>query len=137
MLNSVIAKVFGTSNERAVKRLLPTVTQINSLEPAMQALSDEELRNKTVEFRKRIADAIAGIEDTPKNADERYAAEKAALDEILPEAFAVVREAGRRNSADAPLRRAADRWHGVALRQDLRDERPAKAKRWSLPFPAT
>jgi preprotein translocase subunit SecA len=95
-LNSVIAKVFGTSNERAVKRLLPTVTQINSLEPAMQALSDEELRNKTVEFRKRIADAIAGIEDTPENAEERYTAEKAALDEILPEAFAVVREAGRR-----------------------------------------
>ena len=92
MFNSVIAKVFGTSNERAVKRLMPIVAQINSLEPATQALSDEELRNKTAEFRKRIADAIAGIED----ADERQAAEKAALDAILPEAFAVVREAGRR-----------------------------------------
>jgi preprotein translocase subunit SecA len=76
--------------------MLPTVAQINALEPALQALSDEELRNKTVEFRKRIADALAGIEDTPENADERYAAEKAALDALLPEAFAVVREAGRR-----------------------------------------
>ncbi|WP_035348381.1 preprotein translocase subunit SecA [Edaphobacter aggregans] len=92
MLNSVIAKVFGTSNERAVKRLMPIVAQINSLEPATQALTDEQLRDKTAEFRKRVADAVAGIED----ADERNAAEKAALDAILPEAFAVVREAGRR-----------------------------------------
>jgi preprotein translocase subunit SecA len=76
--------------------MMPTVAQINALEPAMQALSDDELRNKTVEFRKRIADALAGIEDTPENAEERYAAEKAALDALLPEAFAVVREAGRR-----------------------------------------
>jgi preprotein translocase subunit SecA len=92
LLNSVIAKVFGTSNERAVKRLMPLVAQINSLESATQALTDEQLRDKTAEFRKRVADAIAGIED----ADERHAAEKAALDAILPEAFAVVREAGRR-----------------------------------------
>jgi preprotein translocase subunit SecA len=92
LLNSVIAKVFGTSNERAVKRILPLVEQINSLEPTIQALSDDQLRAKTAEFRQRIADAIVGIED----ADERIAAEKAALDAILPEAFAVVREAGRR-----------------------------------------
>jgi preprotein translocase subunit SecA len=96
LLNSVIAKVFGTSNERAVKRIMPIVAQINALEPAIQALSDDQLRAKTVEFRQRIADAIKGIEDTPENRDELYAAEKAALDAILPEAFAVVREAGRR-----------------------------------------
>jgi preprotein translocase subunit SecA len=92
LLNKAIAKVFGTSNERAVKRLMPIVAQINALEPAIQALSDEALRAKTVEFRQRIASAIEGIED----ADERIAAEKAALNEILPEAFAVVREAGKR-----------------------------------------
>jgi preprotein translocase subunit SecA len=92
LLNSVIAKVFGTSNERAVKRLMPIVAQINSFEPAIQALSDDQLRAKTVEFRQRIAEAIKGIDD----ADERIAAEKAALDAILPEAFAVVREAGKR-----------------------------------------
>ncbi|MBB5316321.1 preprotein translocase subunit SecA [Tunturibacter empetritectus] len=96
MLNSVIAKVFGTSNERAVKRIQPTVAQINALEPTIQALSDEALRNKTAEFRQRIADAISHIADTPENADERNAAEKEALTAILPEAFAVVREAGKR-----------------------------------------
>jgi preprotein translocase subunit SecA len=92
LLNSVIAKVFGTSNERAIKRLMPIVEQINAIEPAIQALTDDQLRAKTPEFRQRIADAIANIED----ADERHAAEKAALDAILPEAFAVVREAGKR-----------------------------------------
>ncbi|NYF51441.1 preprotein translocase subunit SecA [Tunturiibacter gelidoferens] len=96
MLNSVIAKVFGTSNERAVKRIQPTVAQINALEPTIQALCDEALRNKTAEFRQRIAAAISHIADTPENADERNAAEKEALDAILPEAFAVVREAGMR-----------------------------------------
>src|SRR6202041_828468 len=96
LLNKAIAKVFGTSNERAVKRLMPTVLQINELEPSIQALSDEQLRNKTAEFRQRIADALKDIPYTPENKDERIAAEKAALTAILPEAFAVVREAGRR-----------------------------------------
>jgi preprotein translocase subunit SecA len=99
LLNSVIAKVFGTSNERAVKRLQPLVAQINALEPTIQALSDEALRNKTAEFRQRIADAIAAekIDPQDENAAEAIRlAEKAALDAILPEAFAVVREAGKR-----------------------------------------
>jgi preprotein translocase subunit SecA len=92
LLNKLIAKVFGTSNERAVKRLMPTVRRINELEPSIQALSDEALRAKTDEFRQRIAAALEGIED----AAERIAAEKQALNDILPEAFAVVREAGKR-----------------------------------------
>ncbi len=92
MFNSVISKVFGTSNDRAVKRILPIVEQINALESSIQTLSDDQLREKTVEFRQRIAAAVEGIEDP----DERYAAEKAALDAVLPEAFAVVREAGKR-----------------------------------------
>jgi preprotein translocase subunit SecA len=96
LLNSVIAKVFGTSNERAVKRIMPTVAQVNALESATQALSDEALCNKTAEFRQRIAAAIFHIADTPENADERNAAENEALNAILPEAFAVVREAGKR-----------------------------------------
>jgi preprotein translocase subunit SecA len=99
LLNSVIAKVFGTSNERAIKRLQPIVAQINALEPTIQALSDEDLRNKTAEFRQRIADAIAAEKINPEDADAVEAlrtAEKAALDAILPEAFAVVREAGKR-----------------------------------------
>ncbi len=92
LFNSVISKVFGTSNDRAVKRILPIVEQINALESSIQTLSDDQLREKTVEFRQRIAAAVEGIEDP----DERYAAEKAALDAVLPEAFAVVREAGKR-----------------------------------------
>ena len=92
MINTVLAKVFGTSNERAVKKLLPVVEQINAFEPSVAALSDEALRAKTVEFRERIAAKTNGIED----ADALRAAEQAALDELLPEAFAVVREAGKR-----------------------------------------
>ncbi|HVG27645.1 MAG TPA: DEAD/DEAH box helicase, partial [Acidobacteriaceae bacterium] len=92
MLNNVLAKVFGTSNDRAVKRLLPTLAQINSHEEALKALSDDELAAKTTEFRTRIANALAGLTDPEQIA----ATEKAALDDLLPEAFAVVREAGRR-----------------------------------------
>ena len=94
MLNSVIAKVFGTSNERAVKRIMPIVRQINALEPTVQDLSDDQLRGKTEAFRQRIVEAVAAAPADDK--DAVYAAEKAALDAILPEAFAVVREAGRR-----------------------------------------
>jgi len=92
LFNKVIAKVFGTSNERAVKKLLPVLAQINSFDEATKALTDEQLTAKTVEFRARIAKAIEGLTDP----DEIIAAEKQALDDILPEAFAVVREAGRR-----------------------------------------
>ena len=104
MFNTVIAKVFGTSNERAVKRLLPTVAQINAFEPVIQALSDEELRAKTAVFQSRIREAVGNVEvpsdpveaRAPEVRERIYAAEKVILDEILPEAFAVVREAGRR-----------------------------------------
>jgi preprotein translocase subunit SecA len=92
VFNAALAKVFGTSNERAVKRMLPVLAQINSFDEATKALTDAELSAKTTEFRARIAAALEGItEDEP-----RIAAEKAILDELLPEAFAVVREAGRR-----------------------------------------
>jgi preprotein translocase subunit SecA len=99
LLNNLLAKVFGTSNERAVKRLLPIVEQINALESSIHALTDEQLRAKTDEFRQRIAEAVAAekIDPTSEDAAERtVAVEKAALDAILPEAFAVVREAGLR-----------------------------------------
>jgi preprotein translocase subunit SecA len=77
MLGQLLAKVIGTQNERELKRLLPRVAEINALEPSVTALSDEQLRGKTAEFRKRVADG------TP-------------IDDLLVEAFAVVREAGRR-----------------------------------------
>jgi preprotein translocase subunit SecA len=99
LFNQALAKVFGTSNERAVKRMLPTVARINGLEAEVKALSDEQLRAKTAEFRQRIADAVAAEKIDPNDedaADRVREAEQRVLDEILPEAFAVVREAGVR-----------------------------------------
>ena len=95
MINAVISKVFGTANERAIKRLIPIVGQVNAFEPQMEALTDEQLLGKTAEFRIRIAEATKGI-DPKSDPDVLYAAEKSALDALMPEAFAVVREAGRR-----------------------------------------
>jgi preprotein translocase subunit SecA len=99
LFNKALAKIFGTSNERAVKRMLPTVAQINALESDIKALSDDQLRARTVEFRQRVADRLASEKIDPSvegAADAIRAAEQAALDEVLPEAFAVVREAGVR-----------------------------------------
>jgi preprotein translocase subunit SecA len=90
--DKILTKIFGTANERLIKRLTPIVSQISAMEPEINKLSDEELRAKTAEFKARIAQRLEGITD----ADARKEAEKAALDEILPEAFAVVREAGWR-----------------------------------------
>ena len=92
LFDKVLTKIFGTSNERAIKRMTPLVDQINALEPEVRQLSDEQLRAKTDEFRARIAARLEGIADE----EARNAAEKQALDELLPEAFAVVREAGWR-----------------------------------------
>src|SRR5262245_42225163 len=77
MIGQLLAKVIGPQNEREIKRLRPRVVEINALEPAIQSLTDEGLRAKTVEFRQRIADG-------------------ATVDDLLAEVFAVVREAGWR-----------------------------------------
>ncbi len=92
MFNKVVSKIFGTSNEREIKRIMPLVEAVNLLEPAMKQLSDEQLRAKTDEFRQRIHQRLDAIE----NADAKDAELKVVLDELLPEAFAVVREAGWR-----------------------------------------
>ncbi len=92
MINKVVAAVFGTSNEREIKRIRPLVDQVNALEPAIKQLSDEQLRAKTEEFRQRIRERIDPIED----ADEKDQALKDILNQLMPEAFAVVREAGWR-----------------------------------------
>ena len=92
MSTNILTKIFGTNNERVVKRLLPSVAAINALEPQVRALSNEQLLGKTAEFRARIAAALEGVTDE----EARAAAEKQALSDILPEAFAVVREAGWR-----------------------------------------
>src|SRR5262245_57409962 len=77
MLDTILAKVVGTQNERDLKKLRPIVAEVNAFEPAIRALSDEELRAKTPEFRERLSQGES-------------------LDDLMPEAFAVVREAGRR-----------------------------------------
>ena len=77
MLGQLLAKVIGTQNDRELKRMQPRVAAINDLEPRVTALSETELRGKTVEFRERLGRGES-------------------LDDLLPEAFAVVREAGRR-----------------------------------------
>ena len=87
-----LTKIFGTANERLIKRLTPIVLEINAMEPEIKKLSNEELRAKTAAFKTRIQARLEGITD----ADAIKQAEKDALDEILPEAFAVVREAGWR-----------------------------------------
>jgi preprotein translocase subunit SecA len=104
LLNTLAAKIFGTRNEREIKRLTPRVAEINAFEERMKALSDEQLRAKTEEFRQRLRERIAPIADEPEATserlkeidDERRKAENEVLDEMLPEAFAVVREAGWR-----------------------------------------
>ncbi len=104
MINALIAKVFGTSNEREVKRLMPRVAAINALEPDVRELTDEQLRAKTDEFRQRIKERLTSIPDEPdadidrrkELDDERTKLVNEVLDDLLEEAFAVVREGGRR-----------------------------------------
>ena len=74
---NMFSKVFGSRSQREVKRIMPLVEKIESLRPEMQKLSDEELKGKTREFKKRLEEGET-------------------LDDLLPEAFAVVREAGKR-----------------------------------------
>ena len=77
MLDTILAKVFGTKNEREIKAMRPIISAICDLEPQMQQLSDAELAQKTPEFKQRLANGET-------------------LDDLLIEAFAVCREAGRR-----------------------------------------
>ncbi len=104
MINTLLGKVFGTKNEREVKRVMPRVQAINALEPEIEKLSDDQLRAKTEEFRARIQERLSSIPDEPEadiDRQKEIEAERSrllaqVLDEILEEAFAIVREAGRR-----------------------------------------
>ena len=77
MIGTILKKVFGTANERELKRIQVLVDQINALEEGVAGLSDADLRAKTGEFKKRVEQGET-------------------LDDLLPEAFAVVREASKR-----------------------------------------
>ena len=89
MISSLARKIFGSKNERELKKIDPLIPQINSFESALQPLSDDDLKQKTSQFRERLQKGET-------------------LDDLLPEAFAVVREASRRVLG---MRRAAGRLH--------------------------
>jgi preprotein translocase subunit SecA len=95
-VEKVITKIFGSANERLLKKLWPIVGVINQLEPGIKALSDEQLRGKTAEFRERLADLLKGSEELDPEARKQL--EQEALAEVLPEAFACVREASIRTT---------------------------------------
>jgi preprotein translocase subunit SecA len=84
MIGKVLRKIFGTKNERELKRLIPIVERINALEPKMMKMPDYQLRRKTYEFKERIEKGES-------------------LDALLPEAFAVVREVARRTLGERPF----------------------------------
>lgn len=77
MFSNFLTKIFGSRNDRLIKRMFKSVNQINALEPSFTNLTDHELRSKTEVFRQRLQ-------------------EGATVEELLPEAFATVREAGKR-----------------------------------------
>ena len=91
MISRALKAVFGSRNERLLKQYAKSVRAINALETSIAALSDEALGAKTVELRQRLAKRLEGV-----SAEQRAAAEKTALAELLPESFAVVREAAKR-----------------------------------------
>ena len=97
---NVFQKMFGTHSEREVKRIMPLVEKIEKLRPTMIELSDEELRGKTAEYKKRLAEGET-------------------LDDLLPEAYATGRESARTEYGTLPC--TADwRYHSAsgAYRRD-------------------
>ena len=83
-------KIFGTHSSRELKRIMPLVDKIEELRPTMQAMTDEELKDQTRKFKERLAEGET-------------------LDDLLPEAFATVREASKREYGALPG--TADRWY--------------------------
>ena len=112
---SVIEKIFGTHSSRELKRIEPLVDKIEALRPTMQALSDEELRGKTEEYKKRLTEGET-------------------LDDLLPEAYATVREAAKR-----VLNMEHYRVQLMVVSSCIRDVSqrcvPVKVRLWCPPFP--
>jgi preprotein translocase subunit SecA len=91
MFSTVLTKVFGSRNDRLLKQYSRNVRLINAFEPQIAALSDAELAGKTADLKARLAAKVAQAAD-----DDKRKVEAATLEELLPEAFAVVREASKR-----------------------------------------
>ena len=92
MFGEILKKIVGSKNDRELKRIRPMVDQINDFEQRVSPLTDDQLRAKTAEFKERIGKGES-------------------LDEILPEAFAVVRETAQADPRRTPLRCSAHRRH--------------------------
>ncbi len=93
-VDKLLTKVFGSSNQRFLKSVQFLVDEINALEPEMKKLSDEQLRARTAQLKEQVKKAVGDTKDK----EQRKRIEREALDEILPEAFAVVREASVRTT---------------------------------------
>ena len=99
----IFKKIFGDYSEKEVKRVMPIVEKINALEEKISKLTDSELRAKTADFKVRVQDGES-------------------LDDILPEAFAVVREASKRVLGMRHFDVQLIRWYNFASRKNCRDE---------------
>ncbi|MGC9364530.1 MAG: preprotein translocase subunit SecA [Fidelibacterota bacterium] len=103
-IGSLLTSIFGTSSDREIKKMLPIVDEINRIYPTLETKTAEELRRRTAEFQQMVRDAREAAEaelaDSSLTRDERHKrtikAEQEVLDEILPEAFAMVKEVCRR-----------------------------------------
>ena len=113
---SLFTKIFGDANQKFIKNIQPAVEQINSLEPEMQKLSAEQLKEKTKEFKERLQKG-------------------ATLDDLLPEAFALVREAGKRTMNQRHF--DVQLIGGIALHQgNIAEMRTGEGKTLSATLPA-
>jgi preprotein translocase subunit SecA len=137
MIDKFLTKVFGSSNQRYLKTLLPLVQQINDLEPSVQKLSDDEMRARVVALREQV---IAEMGDVTAKGDEarkeRKRRTQEALDHVLPEVFALTREASVRSTGmrhfDVQL------IGGIALHQGrIAEMRTGEGKTLVATLPAT
>jgi preprotein translocase subunit SecA len=96
MFTDIITKIFGSKHERDIKKIIPVIDQINQHFEEYKNLSDEQLQKKTEEFKQRIAEGLSGYDLDELSKEEKKEIEQAVLDEILPEAFACVKDACRR-----------------------------------------
>ena len=99
----IIEKIFGTHSENELKRIYPIVDRIEAMEPEMKALSDEELKGKTREFKERLSEGES-------------------LDDLLPEALCSCTGSGIQSPRNAPLQSSAHRWYHPASGPYCRDE---------------
>ncbi len=96
MGENIVTKIFGSKHERDIRKIKPVVEEINTLFEESKSLSDEQLKGKTDEFRKRIREHLEPYQTEGTSEEELKKAEQEIMDELLPEAYAVVKDTCRR-----------------------------------------